>query len=112
MKFCQIIFLVLLLIDISSCDSCSWTQTLNKVSKVADCKDLSLDDDEKHCCYLEGKKDDKDVKGCFPLTEDDYKDMKKTIKDIEKQNNADVDKLDCKSFYLQIGIISLIFLIL
>ena len=112
MKFCQIIFLVLLMIDIISCDHCSWTQTLGKVSKVADCKDLSLDDNEKHCCYLEGKKDDKDVKGCFPLTEDDYKDMKKTIKEIEKQNNADVDKLDCKSFYLQIGIISLIFLIL
>ena len=112
MKFCQIIFLVLLMIDISSCGACSWDKTLDKVSEVADCKDLSLDDDEKHCCYLEGELNDKDVKGCFPLSEDQYKDMKKTIKDIENQNKAEVDKLDCKSFYLQIGIISLIFLIL
>lgn len=108
MKFCQIIFLVLLMIDISSCADCDIEAS---ASKAADCKDLDKEGEIKHCCFIKGKIDDKEVKGCHPLTEAQYNDIKQTIKDLEK-NNAKVDKLDCKSFYLQIGIISLIFLIL
>ena len=58
------------------------------------CKDLTLAKDSyKHCCYLKGKMDDVDVNTCVPLTKDQYKNIKKTIKEFEEEDGNNVKKL-------------------
>ena len=112
MKFYQILFLALLMIDISLNETLGCTID-TKASSSKDCKDLKAESgDYKYCCFIKGKYENEDISGCYPLKESQYNDMKQTIKDLEKKADTKVDKLDCKSFYLQLGLISLIFLIL
>ena len=109
MKFYQILFLALLMIDISLNETLSCSLDTD-ASSSKDC--IDLESDYKYCCFIKVKYENEDISGCYPLKESQYNDIKQTIKDLEKNADTKVDKLDCKSFYLQLGLISLIFLIL
>ena len=113
MKIYLVIFLFLLIIEISFITSsdCNFGDT---ASKAKDCEDKDLEEgsEYKHCCYIKGKYNSgESVSSCVPLKESEYNDIDKTIKDYEENSKSKIDKLDCKSFYLQFGLISLVFLI-
>ena len=63
-----------------------------------------------HCCLLVGKKNVQNSM-CKYLTEEDYNDINDYIGDIEDSGYKDVS-VDCKSYYLQIGILSLLLFLL
>ena len=59
---------------------------------------------------------EKIMKNCFELTSDEYYNIKQTIKNIENDYYKDgyelyIKSLDCNSYYLKLGIISLIILL-
>ena len=64
-----------------------------------------------HCCLLKGKKNYVENSMCKYLTEEDYNDINDYIGDIEDSGYKDVS-VDCKSYYLQIGILSLLLFLL
>ena len=112
MKFNQIIFLALLMIDISVSSTACEIDV--KASNLKDCENLDLDEDEdeKYCCFVKGEMDGEELNSCIPITESHYKDLDQTKKLIEADFKAKIDILDCKSYYLQVGLINLILLIL
>ncbi len=63
-----------------------------------------------HCCLQKGKKNGREESMCKYLTEEDYKDVDDYIGDLEDGYN-DVT-VNCKSYYLQIGILSLLLFLL
>jgi len=64
-----------------------------------------------HCCLQKGKKGDNTKTICRYLTEDEYDNIKDYIGDIKDAGYKDVS-VDCKSYYLQIGILSLLLFLL
>ena len=64
-----------------------------------------------HCCLLVGKKNDVENSICKYLTEEDYDNIKDYIGYVEDSGYDDVS-VDCKSYYLQIGILSLLLFLL
>ena len=64
-----------------------------------------------HCCLQKGKKDGVEKTMCRYLTEEEYDEIKDYIGDIEDSGFKDV-KVDCKSYYLQLGILSLLLFLL
>ena len=106
MKFVELI-IVLCLIIFSY-------QTCSGGTKKEDCKAENLSDGEKklgyeYCCYFE----DGDNKGCSELTKYQYKHIKDYAKIMRLTGPISEDaKIDCKSFYLQISLLSLLLLLL
>ena len=64
-----------------------------------------------HCCLQKGTKDGVQKSICRYLTEEDYADIKDYIGDIKDGGYTDVS-VDCKSYYLQLGILSLFLFLL
>lgn len=81
-------------------------------SKAKDCENLKLDEKYYKCCYFKGKMENENINTCVPLTKAEYDDIKKTIKDFEKDSGNEVDKLDCNSSYLKYSLISLLLILL
>lgn len=107
MKYSLLILLILL---ISSSSSPCEDKTSASSSK--DCKDLAVETGDKYCCYLKGKTGGKEYKGCASLTKEEYDDIDKTIKALEDLPDSEIDKLDCKSYYIQFCLLSLLFVLL
>ena len=108
MKFYNIILFASLILYILSEDNECEQKT--SASKAKDCKDLKASDGD-HCCYLKAKKDDQEYSGCTPVSKEAYNKIKDYIKEMEKTGGK-VKKLDCKSIYLELSILSFIFLLL
>lgn len=107
MKFYNIIlFASLFLCTLSEDDNCILKEN---ASSAKDCKDIKTSFYK--CCYYKGKLDDEDYSRCIPLLKEQYDDIKATIKEIEKEG-GDVKKLDCKSYYLELSLLSFILLLL
>ena len=70
----------------------------------------SLKNSGYHCCLQKAKKGTVQTM-CKYLTEDEYDNIKDYIGDIEDSGYDDVS-VDCKSYYLQIGILSLLLFLL
>ena len=70
--------------------------------------------DASYCCYMEyvDMKTNMPFKGCYPISEDDYEDVDKAIELALQYEIMNVTTCDCKSSYLQLGIIGLIALLL
>lgn len=106
-----VIFIALLLSIVYTKDCIDY----EGVSKASECKDKLSKKDESDgyvkCCFVKAKlEDNKEYKGCYALTQTEYDDIKKTIeKGIE---SAKIEKLDCFSFYLKFGFLSIFFLFL
>jgi hypothetical protein len=81
-------------------------------SKAKDCEKLKLDEEDYKCCYFKGKLENKNRNTCVGIRKAEYDDIKKTIKDIEKDSRNKVDKLDCNSSYLKYSLISLLLILL
>ena len=66
-----------------------------------------------HCCLQKGKKNNVENTMCKYLTEEDKNDIIEYIKDIE-DSGYQVVSIECKSksYYLQIGILSLLLFLL
>ena len=84
-------------------------------AKKEDCKAENLDDTyEKkqgyeYCCYLEYG----DTKRCDALTKYQYENIKDYIKNVKLMQTGNEDtKLDCKSLYLEISLLSILLLLL
>ena len=64
-----------------------------------------------YCCYEKAKKGGVEISDCTPLSEDDVNDIKNYIGDIEDKGYKDVS-VDCESYYLQLGIVSLLLILI
>lgn len=113
-KIFTILILSLLLSYIYCGDSCSLEYETAKGPN--DCKKVVLDDDDRekgytHCCYIELKYKGENTKGCVPLSENDYKDIDEAEKKVNNMDDFDEAQIDCYSYYLKIGLLSLLFII-
>ena len=110
MKFYNIILLTSLILYIYSEDN----ECVKKTSaeKAKDCKDLKTSNSDEHCCYAKGKdKSGSSMSGCVVVGKDNYNNMKDFISSLENQG-YEVKKIDCKSNYLELTILSFILLLL
>ena len=104
----------LLLIGYIICDQTSCYAEGNP--SVDNCKKINVDGG--HCCYYEAPKTTSSPKGCFPITNYQYDNIKTLVKSYQTfgGDNGETEdkdaKLDCKSFYLQFTSIILILLLL
>ena len=68
------------------------------------------------CCYMREKVDLLTYKGkiysCILLNQNEYNDIKNFIKSREKESGIKDVKIDCKSFYLHIGLTIVLALLL
>lgn len=117
MKIFTILISILLLIYINT-QTVTVSECLQKGTsgkKTSDCENLKTTIDTNHCCYFKYKSDSGESEGCTEITKDVYDDIKKYIKDSEKEGdsiNFKVKKLDCYSSYLTLSLLSLVLLLL
>ena len=109
-----ILILSLLLSYIYFVDSCNLDY--DNANGPNDCKKVVLDDEDRkegytHCCYAEVKSNGVKEKGCVSLTENDYKDIDEAEKKVNNMDDFDEAQIDCYSYYLKIGLLSLLFII-
>ena len=114
MKFYIILFLVSVNYIVCEVDLCEHYPATSK----SDCLDYynGVDSQGYYCCYSKERYNGQDYAECFNLNSYEYKHIKDTIKNIETDYyNSGIDlqirSLDCNSYYLQLGIISLIILL-
>lgn len=119
MKRFALIILIALISNIIS-EDCESKQS---ASSYKDCKDLTLTGDDKYCCFykytykLKDSSKEEEFKGCGGITQSEYDDIKKYIKDTEDEvkkagGEMKLDKIDCKLNFLQYYLSSLLLLIL
>ena len=106
-KYANLIFLILLFTNIY-CEE-SACELKNPASSIKDCKGLKVSDSYKYCCYLDEIENDENLKFCYEITESEYNDIDKLKKTL-KEANIKVNSLDCNSYYLNIGLLSLMVL--
>ena len=110
MNIIQVTILFSLIIHIySNCD-------MILPSKKKDCYEGLSEEDKKdysYCCFFKGKKEKIGPYGeyCHSLTKEEYDNIEEYIKHGESLG-AQVDKLDCKSNYLNISLLILVILLL
>lgn len=83
-------------------------------SKAKDCNSKKVGTSYKYCCFLDIKSDEGSYKQCYPVTESDYKDIKNYINKMEESGrdaHGKVNKLDCKSYYLKLSLLSLLLIL-
>lgn len=102
-----IIFLVsLLFIHSTSEDSCS---QLNP-SKKSTCHDKTVANSDYYCCYLKQKYLGETITSCTELSKEDKENIKEVIKEAEKEG-LDIKSFDCKSSFIEFGLLSLMLLL-
>ena len=84
-------------------------------AKKEDCKAENLDENSEkkigyeYCCYIENG----DNKSCEPLTKYQYDNIKDYAKIMKLMGPVSEDaKIDCKSLYLEISLLSILLLLL
>ncbi len=108
MKFYKIILFASLILCILSSECSEKTSA----EKAKDCKDLKTSESDGHCCYAKGKdKAGTSVSRCISLNKSEYDQIKDYIKTLENQG-YEIKKLDCKSIYLELSVLSFILLLL
>jgi hypothetical protein len=107
-KINQLIILLISILYIYSSDICFE----DDVSSKSTCHDQTDESADLYCCYIKAKYDGETDTGCIPLSKAQKDDIGSYIKNMEKANNADVKSLDCKSSFMELGLFSLIFLLL
>ena len=64
------------------------------------------------CCFIKGKFLGQSEERCTSVTKEQYDDIDDAIETIEKEEDVDIDTLDCGSNYIIISLLSLILLFL
>ena len=87
-------------------------EEISNPSKKKDCNG-KLAESEKtngytHCCFL----DYGGVKTCYSIKKNEYDNIENTIKEVEKNTNSKVKKLECYSLFLKLGFLNLLFFLL
>ena len=109
MKFYNIILFASLILCILS-DECD---SKDSASSKKDCKDLQTS--AYKCCFIKAKDKDGENSSCTPVTKENYDNIKDYIKKLEelaKSEDLKIKKLDCKSIYLELSVLSFILLLL
>ena len=101
-----IILLISLLFIHSETDNCYQLDP----SKKSTCHDKTVKDSGNYCCYLKQKFDGNTITSCVELSKEEKENIKEAIKAAEK-NDIKIKTLDCKSSFLEFGLLSLIFLL-
>ena len=119
MKIFDILFISFCLIGFIN-STCQPDEENNKIRDEDDCVNRQLSDEEKNtfhtrCCYMRQKVDDNTRKGkeysCIAITENDYKNVKKLIKQLESESGIKDVKIDCKATYIKYALLSLFLLL-
>ena len=111
MKIYQILICAILIFYVQN--TCLTDSGINKAS---DCHSRELSpyekESNKYCCYLYTSRNGVEGKECVTASIDDYNNIDSFISTIEGLFSVTVKSLDCKSAYLQIGLLSLLFFLL
>ena len=99
---------LLVFISSSTINPCYWVDA----QSINDCKDLGRTSEEYHCCLFTCKYDgySERFKYCNEITSEQYSNIKQTMKDLAESDYV-IEQLYCKSFYLQLSLLSLLFLL-
>ena len=109
MKFYKIILFVSIILTIYS-EDCEIGDV--EADSIKDCDKLDKITGYPYCCFLKGKNQNgEETKTCAPLTKNEYDNIKDYKKGLEALG-AKIKKIDCKSIYLELSILSFIFLLL
>ena len=81
------------------------------VSKKSICHDQTQKNSGYFCCYYKSIYQGKTVTGCTELKQSQKDNIEKTIEEFNS-NGDDIKSLDCKSSFIELGLFSLIFLLL
>ena len=109
-KVYQIIILLVSLLYINSSTD-PYCEDEN-VSKKSICHDQTVANSGEYCCYIKGKYKGETYTGCTSLSQAQKNDIDKTIDEIEDDDGGSITSLDCKSSFIELGLFSLIFLLL
>ena len=119
MKIYQILLISLCLLAFIS-STCQPDEENNKIREDDDCINRQLSEQEKsstytRCCFIRRKLDDNTRKGkeysCIAITENDYKNIKKLVKQMEGDTGIkDVD-IDCKATFIKYTLLSIYLLL-
>lgn len=106
MKIFQLIFLLVLIIF-------TYQKDCDDFDKKEECKAENLSSDDKkagkeYCCFYKNDDDS----GCTSLTKYQYKHMKDYVKYNKLNGNREDATIDCKSFYLEISILIVLFILI
>ena len=105
--FHLVILLVSLLINQCSAANCPEANP----SKKSTCHDKTVANSGSYCCYYKAKANGETGSICLELTKDQKENIKDYIDQVEK-SGVSVKSLDCKSSFIEFGLLSLIFLLL
>lgn len=107
-KALYLLFAILLLAKLNSADKC-----YDDGSKLS-CDKRELDNGYYRCCKMEYKLEGTKLEDCVPVTEDQYKKIKDTLKEFKNKAEVKVEdvKIDCSSNYMIISLLTLISLLL
>ena len=119
MKITEIfIFVCLLFLIYSEC--IPEEDELVKIGKIRDYRDCEsrtmdqelVENNAYKCCHLRYTVDSKnyyaDVYTCTYITQNQYDNIKDTVKEYERVNDVVDVEIDCKSYYLQLGLLSIL----
>ena len=110
MKIYQLIIFTILFIYILN--DCS---TKTNINGYKDCTTRVIGSDEeyvgmKYCCFVYGVNGNKELRRCTPIKQNQYNNMTFTINFYQKLYSYNIKSFDCKSSYIQIGLLGLLFL--
>lgn len=106
MKIFQLICLLVLIIF-------TFQKDCDDYEKKEECKTENLSTDDKndgkeYCCFYKNG----DYSGCTSLTKYQYKHMKNLVKYYKIKGYREDATIDCKSFYLEISILIVLFILI
>ena len=111
MKIYQILICAILIFYVQN--TCLTDSGINKAS---DCHSRELSpyekESNKYCCYLYTSRNGVEGKECVTASIDEYNNIDSTITTYQGFFSITVKSFDCKSAYLQIGLLSLLFFLL
>ena len=112
MKTLYALLIVLLFAQII-CDGDDEVKYKGPGKKNADeCNKINPAEGFYRCCFIKVKSEEASYEGCYPVTKAQYDDIDDAIEEYEKNEEADIDSLDCGSNYIIISLLSLILLFL
>ena len=80
-------------------------------SKKSTCHDKTVANSGYYCCYLKQKFQGETFEMCSELSKEDKENIKEVIKEAEKEEDVDIKSLDCKSSFIEFGLLSLMLLL-